>query len=174
MRAGSAASNGFHVPRWEPSALLDASRPLITKTWRASSRQPACACPSVPAGQGPPGVRCGCPFPVLSPQSERRESSQMRARDAEDVEGNQEPGHPVSSTDGRGSSLTRRWWSRSLTCCPSRWTRRPSPRRSKTCSPGTGARWKPTAGSCSSSTSSPTWPARSSAWGVSEPAAGSS
>ena len=47
-------------------------------------------------------------------------------------------------------------------------------RRSRTCSASTGGRWKPTGGSCSSSTSSPTWPARSSAWAASAPAAGSS
>jgi hypothetical protein len=39
---------------------------------------------------------------------------------------------------------------------------------------GTGGRWKPTAGSCSSSTSTPTWPARSSASVASGPGAGSS
>ena len=63
--------------------------------------------------------------------------------------------------------------SRSLTCCPGRWTRRPSKRRSRTCSASTGGRWKPTAGTCSSSTSSPIWPARSSASAASGPAAGS-
>ena len=42
--------------------------------------------------------------------------------------------------------------------------RRPSRSSSPPCSPSTGARWKPTAGSCSSSSSSATWPARWSAW----------
>ena len=45
--------------------------------------------------------------------------------------------------------------------------------RSRTCSPSTNGRSKPTAGTCSSSTNIPTWPARSSAWAASAPAAGS-
>ena len=43
----------------------------------------------------------------------------------------------------------------------------------RACSSGTVTRWKPTAGSCSSSSGSPTWPARLSVWVASGRAAGS-
>ena len=79
----------------------------------------------------------------------------------------------AGQTAGPGSSPTRRCSCRSTSC-----SRRNGPDKSRRETPAlivsTGARCRPTAGSCSISTSSSTWPARWSASAASAPAAGSS